>query len=118
RELWEAPAALGDGGRPSARRRARLARCEHRPPRGRAAAPGRPGIHAHRSTEDPEVMTPMSTRTAAPLLRLAAPAAASDVIPAAAWKRPMGLPLPNPGKEKPSIQYPHIDDGYWQGAPV
>ena len=60
----------------------------------------------------------MSTRTAALLLLLAAPAAASDVIPAAAWKRPMGLPLPNPGKEKPSIQYPHIDDGYWQGAPV
>jgi non-lysosomal glucosylceramidase len=43
---------------------------------------------------------------------------ASDLIPAVAWKRPMGQPLENPGVEKPSITYPHIDDGYWQGAPV
>src|SRR5688572_5794637 len=43
---------------------------------------------------------------------------ASDQIPKAAWKRAIGLPLENPGKEKASIPYPHIDDGYWQGAPV
>ncbi len=36
-------------------------------------------------------------------------------IPAAAWKRPLGLPLENGGKaQKPGI----IDDGYWQGVPV
>ncbi len=45
-------------------------------------------------------------------------ALASDQIPKAAWKRAIGLPLENPGKEKASIPYPHIDDGYWQGAPV
>jgi non-lysosomal glucosylceramidase len=36
-------------------------------------------------------------------------------IPKAAWKRPIGLPLKNPGKTAiPN----NIDDGYWQGAPV
>jgi non-lysosomal glucosylceramidase len=40
--------------------------------------------------------------------------AASD-IPKAAWSRPIGLPLENPGVTKdPGM----IDDGYWQGAPV
>ena len=40
--------------------------------------------------------------------------AASD-IPKAAWTRPIGLPLENPGVTKdPGM----IDDGYWQGAPV
>ena len=39
--------------------------------------------------------------------------AASD-IPKAAWSRPIGLPLENPGVTKdPGM----IDDGYWQGAP-
>src|SRR5262249_41791747 len=45
-------------------------------------------------------------------------AGASETIPSVAWKRAMGLPLENPGREKPSITYPHVDDGYWQGAPV
>ncbi|HEX2713028.1 MAG TPA: GH116 family glycosyl-hydrolase, partial [Candidatus Acidoferrales bacterium] len=50
---------------------------------------------------------------------LATPAArAGDEIPLASWKRPIGLPLENPGRGKPSISYPHFDDGYWQGAPV
>lgn len=40
-----------------------------------------------------------------------------DVIPEAAWHRPLGLPLENPGGKKPEIQN-MIDDGYWQGAPV
>ena len=60
----------------------------------------------------------MFRRTAAVLVLAAAPAGASDVIPKAAWTRPMGLALENAGKEKASITYPHVDDGYWQGAPV
>jgi non-lysosomal glucosylceramidase len=42
---------------------------------------------------------------------------ASEVIPEAAWRRPLGLPLENPGGKKPEING-MIDDGYWQGAPV
>src|SRR5260370_16460833 len=41
----------------------------------------------------------------------------SDTIPQAAWHRPIGLPLENPGGKKPEIK-DMIDDGYWQGAPV
>jgi non-lysosomal glucosylceramidase len=41
----------------------------------------------------------------------------SDTIPEAAWRRPIGLPLENPGGKKPEIK-DMIDDGYWQGAPV
>jgi len=41
---------------------------------------------------------------------------ASDKIPAVAWRRPIGQPLPNPGSKKPELNI--IDDGYWQGAPV
>jgi non-lysosomal glucosylceramidase len=36
-------------------------------------------------------------------------------IPKAAWSRPIGLPLENPGVAKNGTD---IDDGYWQGAPV
>ena len=36
-------------------------------------------------------------------------------IPKAAWRRPIGLPLENPGVRRNSYD---IDDGYWQGAPV
>jgi non-lysosomal glucosylceramidase len=43
---------------------------------------------------------------------------AGDTIPKAAWKRPIGLPLANPGGKKPTLDAGHIDDGYWQGAPV
>lgn len=43
--------------------------------------------------------------------------AVSDKIPAAAWTRPIGKPLPNAGGKKPEISG-MIDDGYWQGAPV
>jgi non-lysosomal glucosylceramidase len=38
-----------------------------------------------------------------------------DGIPKAAWKRPLGLPLENPGVTRSAGD---IDDGYWQGAPV
>jgi non-lysosomal glucosylceramidase len=38
-----------------------------------------------------------------------------DEVPKAAWKRPLGLPLENPGVRKNNID---IDDGYYQGAPV
>ena len=41
-----------------------------------------------------------------------------DEIPKAAWKRPMGLPLVKAGTKKPSLDAKHIDDGFWQGAPV
>jgi non-lysosomal glucosylceramidase len=39
-------------------------------------------------------------------------------IPIAAWKRPLGAALEDPGKKKPDLEPQHIDDGYWQGAPV
>src|SRR6201991_2086369 len=38
-----------------------------------------------------------------------------DAIPKAAWTRPIGLPLPNPGVRRNTTD---IHDGYWQGAPV
>jgi non-lysosomal glucosylceramidase len=41
-----------------------------------------------------------------------------DTIPKAAWKRAIGLPLANAGTKKPTLDAGHIDDGYWQGAPV
>jgi non-lysosomal glucosylceramidase len=43
---------------------------------------------------------------------------ANDDIPKAAWKRPLGAMLENPGKKKAGLGAEHIDDGYWQGAPV
>lgn len=43
---------------------------------------------------------------------------AGDAIPQAAWKRPIGEPLANAGTKKPTLEASHIDDGYWQGAPV
>jgi non-lysosomal glucosylceramidase len=52
------------------------------------------------------------------LFLLAPPAWSQAQIPAAAWKRPIGLPLQNPGTKKTSLGTEHIDDGYWQGAPV
>src|SRR5215813_4644824 len=39
-------------------------------------------------------------------------------IPKSAWKRPIGAPLENPGGKKEGLEAGHIDDGYWQGAPV
>src|SRR3984893_7250180 len=39
----------------------------------------------------------------------------ANEIPKAAWRRPLGEPLANPGVRKNKID---IDDGYWQGAPV
>ena len=41
-----------------------------------------------------------------------------ESIPDAAWKRPIGAPLTDPGTKKPTLESSHIDDGYWQGAPV
>jgi non-lysosomal glucosylceramidase len=43
---------------------------------------------------------------------------AGNAIPKAAWKRPIGLPLSDAGTKKPTLEASHIDDGYWQGAPV
>jgi non-lysosomal glucosylceramidase len=51
------------------------------------------------------------------LFILAPVARSDDAIPKAAWKRPIGEPLSNPGGKKPGLGQ-HIDDGYWQGAPV
>ena len=48
-------------------------------------------------------------------ISLSLSAGAQDVIPKAAWRRPIGLPLENPGVKRDSGD---IDDGYWQGAPV
>ena len=49
------------------------------------------------------------------LLFLAPSVRGGDEIPKAAWKRPIGLPLTNPGVSKNSTD---IDDGFYQGAPV
>src|SRR6202163_2448260 len=46
------------------------------------------------------------------------PLKADDDIPKAAWKRPLGQPPVNPGTKKPTLDPGHIDDGFWQGAPV
>lgn len=43
---------------------------------------------------------------------------ANDDIPKAAWKRPLGATLENSGKKKAALDSDHIDDSYWQGAPV
>src|SRR5258705_1139587 len=51
-------------------------------------------------------------------LLASSPARGADDIPKAAWKRPLGLPLANAGTKKPALDAGHIDDGYWQGAPV
>lgn len=48
-------------------------------------------------------------------LTAACSAIAQTGIPDAAWKRPLGLPLENPGKTRVPGD---IDDGYWQGVPV
>jgi non-lysosomal glucosylceramidase len=45
-------------------------------------------------------------------------ARANDGIPKAAWKRPIGAPLENAGTKKPTLDAGHIDNGFWQGAPV
>src|ERR1700756_1243023 len=43
---------------------------------------------------------------------------ANDDVPKAAWKRPIGQPLENPGTKKPTLDAGHIDNGFCQGAPV
>jgi non-lysosomal glucosylceramidase len=48
---------------------------------------------------------------------IAALSQTSDLIPQAAWRRPLGQPLPTAMGKKPEIKN-MIDDGYWQGAPV
>jgi non-lysosomal glucosylceramidase len=48
----------------------------------------------------------------------AATALFGEEIPKAAWRRPIGQPLENAGTSKPALGSGHIDDGYWQGAPV
>jgi non-lysosomal glucosylceramidase len=52
---------------------------------------------------------------AATLCLAATTAWSDDSIPNAAWKRPLGLPLQNPGVTRAPGD---IDDGYWQGVPV
>ncbi|MBB6143590.1 non-lysosomal glucosylceramidase [Silvibacterium bohemicum] len=48
-------------------------------------------------------------------LSTVSPAWGADGIPKAAWERPLGLPLANPGV---TLKSGDIDDGYWQGVPV
>lgn len=48
----------------------------------------------------------------------AASFASADDLPKAAWKRPIGQPLANAGTAKPALGPGHIDDSFWQGAPV
>jgi non-lysosomal glucosylceramidase len=47
-----------------------------------------------------------------------AAARGGDDIPKAAWKRPIGAPVANAGTKKPALDAGHIDNSYWQGAPV
>ncbi len=49
---------------------------------------------------------------------LAVASFAQGNIPEAAWRRPIGQPLENPGVHQPEVYGFMIDDGYWQGAPV
>ena len=42
---------------------------------------------------------------------------AGDTIPKAAWHRPIGQPLANPGHGKPGQEW-MIQSDYWQGSPV
>ncbi|HMI53526.1 MAG TPA: non-lysosomal glucosylceramidase [Candidatus Saccharimonadales bacterium] len=51
-------------------------------------------------------------------LVLTSPLLRADDIPKAAWRRPLGQPLDHPGTKKPALDAGHIDDGFWQGAPV
>lgn len=64
-----------------------------------------------------EAITDLWERTLAFALCLFAAFTAwgQDGIPKAAWKRPLGLPLENPGVTRTPGD---IDDGYWQGTPV
>jgi non-lysosomal glucosylceramidase len=52
------------------------------------------------------------------ILSATPPVHANNDIPKAAWKRPLGAALENPGKKKAGLEPEHVDDGYWQGAPV
>jgi len=52
------------------------------------------------------------------LMGCAATSLLADEIPRAAWRRPIGQPLEDAGTSKPALGSGHIDDGYWQGAPV
>ena len=52
------------------------------------------------------------------LYALAPVAWGGQKIPSAAWKRPIGQPLENGGTKKTTLDAGHIDDGFWQGAPV
>jgi non-lysosomal glucosylceramidase len=54
----------------------------------------------------------------ASLLCVAPSAFCGDDIPKAAWQRPIGLPVTDPGTKKATLDSQHIDDGFWQGAPV
>lgn len=63
-------------------------------------------------------MTQYPSRLVLLLVLVLIPSAwSSDAIPKVAWKRPLGLPLENPGTRKPQLT-DNIDDGFWQGAPV
>jgi non-lysosomal glucosylceramidase len=52
------------------------------------------------------------------MILVGGPALFADEIPKAAWRRPIGLPLEHAGTAKPALGPGHIDDGFWQGAPV
>jgi non-lysosomal glucosylceramidase len=55
---------------------------------------------------------------ALPFVSISSQVYANDDIPKAAWHRPIGAPLENPGTKKPALDSGHIDNGFWQGAPV
>lgn len=65
-------------------------------------------------------LSPALLEAPRPRTALAAPGRQTDErptpIPAAAWTRPIGLPFEKPAREK--VNYPMIDDGPLQGAPL
>jgi len=65
-----------------------------------------------------QILLLSSLLSVASLLCATPPAFCGDDIPKAAWQRPIGLPVTDPGTKKPTLDPQHIDDGFWQGAPV
>src|ERR1700687_3324840 len=60
----------------------------------------------------------LSCVVALPVVPLRSTVYANDDIPKAACKRPIGAPLETPGTKNPALDAGHIDNGFWQGAPV
>src|ERR1700730_9333201 len=85
-------------------------------PRRFLPQPGLPATNVEESLMSKRF--PLACALAFPFALLTSSVHANDDIPKAAWKRPIGEPLQNPGTKKPTLDAGHIDNGFWQGAPV